>query len=145
MVGTGEWQGMVDGEALRRWRWAGQLSNVLLFLDDTQVLHADVKPGNIIVSQQATRLMLADFGLSMKLPAVVVGKHVPTRCYRCQELLAHTQKDAQLSRFSFGDLKCFTLSCEVSSWSEDIWSMMIHDAPCISMPRANVAQMKFRI
>ena len=62
--------GQTDMNVQERWQLVAQASSGLAFLHEQQVLHCDVKPGNIIIGCQAGGSLVAklgDFGLAKEM------------------------------------------------------------------------------
>jgi len=66
--------GVCDDESwvLRVLRWGHQLAEALYYLEQCRIVHRDIKPGNIVVSDEDDRPVLIDFGISrLEQPADV--------------------------------------------------------------------------
>eukprot|EP00438_Fugacium_kawagutii_P000441 Skav219224 [mRNA] locus=scaffold2965:6369:7286:+ [translate_table: standard] len=71
------------------------------------IVHADLKPGNILVDLQRQHYCIADFGMAYRLPLAEEHRHSPayTYCYRPPELCS---PDADL---------CLLLNFKSDSWA----------------------------
>ncbi|CAE7767186.1 MAPK12 [Symbiodinium sp. CCMP2592] len=67
----------------RVWVLLHQIALALIFIHSRDVLHADVKPGNIIIS--GSNALLSDFGLSLTTPFRTEGQCAYTSAYRPPE------------------------------------------------------------
>ncbi|XP_074484958.1 homeodomain-interacting protein kinase 1-like [Sebastes fasciatus] len=67
-----------------------QLTTALLHLEALKIIHADLKPENIMVvdrRQQPLHVKLIDFGLARYVSDVVPGSRVQSLCYRAPEVI----------------------------------------------------------
>ena len=64
-----------------------QLFNALNTLKQQKVLHCDIKPDNILVSESMAMLKLADFGSAMYINEIDVTPYLISRFYRAPEII----------------------------------------------------------
>jgi serine/threonine protein kinase len=68
------------------WAFARQLLESLLFVHDHGVIHRDMKPSNVLLSEHMQRLVLTDFGLSREAdPDQYVNTKIGTYHYMAPE------------------------------------------------------------
>ena len=70
-----------------------QLMRSLKYLHSGNIVHRDVKPANLLVSETCN-VVLCDFGLSRAVDAAALTTHVSTRWYRAPELLVMSKEYA---------------------------------------------------
>ncbi|XP_035998492.1 homeodomain-interacting protein kinase 1-like [Fundulus heteroclitus] len=86
-----------------------QLATALDFLQDVGIVHADLKPENIMIvdrGQQPMRVKIIDFGLALKNPEEHTGTVLQTLWYRCPEVLLGTAFNGAIDVWSLG---CITV------------------------------------
>jgi len=66
-----------------------QILQSLVFLHSNRIFHRDLKPQNLLISEDGTTIKLADFGLARAfgLPIKTYTHEVVTLWYRCPEIL----------------------------------------------------------
>lgn len=66
-----------------------QLLQSLVFLHSNRIFHRDLKPQNLLISDDGKTIKLADFGLARAfgLPIKTYTHEVVTLWYRCPEIL----------------------------------------------------------
>ena len=67
--------------------YATQLFNALNALKQIKVLHCDIKPDNILVTESMAMLKLADFGSAMYINEIDVTPYLISRFYRAPEII----------------------------------------------------------
>uniref|UniRef100_A0A3P8RFU5 Protein kinase domain-containing protein n=1 Tax=Astatotilapia calliptera TaxID=8154 RepID=A0A3P8RFU5_ASTCA len=82
-----------------------QLANALFHLGSVGIVHADLKPGNIMVlnhSESPIKVKLIDFGLACPASAVIPGDRVGTIGYCAPELMLGIPYDEAIDMWSLG-------------------------------------------
>uniref|UniRef100_A0A3P9D417 Protein kinase domain-containing protein n=1 Tax=Maylandia zebra TaxID=106582 RepID=A0A3P9D417_9CICH len=82
-----------------------QLANALFHLGSVGIVHADLKPGNIMVlnhSESPVKVKLIDFGLSCPASAVIPGDRVGTIGYCAPEVMLGIPYDEAIDMWSLG-------------------------------------------
>ena len=69
-----------------------RLLQALMHLASRDIVHADLKPGNILFNACPCRAVVSDFGLAERAGASVKPNEVYTRHYRCWELFEYHRK-----------------------------------------------------
>ncbi len=66
-----------------------QILQSLVFLHSNRIFHRDLKPQNLLISEDGKTIKLADFGLARAfgLPIKTYTHEVVTLWYRCPEIL----------------------------------------------------------
>ena len=59
-----------------------QVATALHYLGTIGVIHADLKPENIMLTERDTRVKLIDFGISLHVSKAKIGSEIQTMCYR---------------------------------------------------------------
>ena len=59
-----------------------QLAKALHYLGTIGIIHADLKPENIMLTEQDTRVKLIDFGISYHVSKATIGLEIQTMFYR---------------------------------------------------------------
>ncbi|XP_039902793.1 homeodomain-interacting protein kinase 2-like [Simochromis diagramma] len=82
-----------------------QLANALFHLGSVGIVHADLKPGNIMVvnrSESPVKVKLIDFGLACPASAVIPGDCVGTTGYCAPEVMLGIPYDKAIDMWSLG-------------------------------------------
>ncbi|XP_026017374.1 homeodomain-interacting protein kinase 2-like [Astatotilapia calliptera] len=82
-----------------------QLANALFHLGSVGIVHADLKPGNIMVvnrSESPVKVKLIDFGLACPASAVIPGDRVGTIGYCAPEVMLGIPYDKAIDMWSLG-------------------------------------------
>ena len=86
--------------------YARQLFRALRLLKKCQILHADIKPDNILVNETKLVLKLCDFGFARNLPQQKGNQnmtdYVATRWYRSPELLLGDKYSKEVDIWAIG-------------------------------------------
>ena len=82
--------------------YARELLKSLYFLKKKGLVHADIKPDNILLSKDAKKLKLCDFGTVLRFSDVGVTEYVASRYYRAPEIILGCQFDSQIDMWSLG-------------------------------------------
>jgi serine/threonine-protein kinase PRP4 len=64
-----------------------QLFLALSLLHKLKLIHADLKPDNIMVSKDTKKIKLCDFGSCLKQDEIQVTKYIVSRYYRAPEIM----------------------------------------------------------
>lgn len=67
--------------------YTAQLLVALNHLKSNKILHADIKPDNILVNEKFSRVKLCDFGSAMRQGDVEVTPYLVSRFYRSPEVI----------------------------------------------------------
>lgn len=68
------------------WQYTRQLLKALSLLHELEIIHADIKPDNILVSSDHNSVRLCDFGSSFKCDEVEITPYLGSRFYRAPEI-----------------------------------------------------------
>ncbi|XP_010770162.1 homeodomain-interacting protein kinase 1-like [Notothenia coriiceps] len=82
-----------------------QLTTALLHLEALEIIHADIKPENIMVVnrlQHPLQVKLIDFGLARHVSEAVPGTAVQSLWYRAPEVLLGMDFSEQIDMWSLG-------------------------------------------
>lgn len=82
-----------------------QVATALLHLSTLRIIHADLKPDNIMIAnrhQQPLRVKLIDFGLACLVSAVEPGICLQTIWYRAPEIILHIPFNEAIDMWSLG-------------------------------------------
>lgn len=82
-----------------------QLASALLQLGSLGIVHADLKPENVMIAdrrQRPLRVKIIDFGLALNLGAAVPGLCVQTTWYRAPEVMLHMPFNEAIDMWSLG-------------------------------------------
>ena len=85
--------------------YASQLFSALAKLKTMGIVHADLKPDNILVSADLRRVALADFGSAFRLTDVDAGQPTPylvSRYYRAPEIILGLQYGCEADVWALG-------------------------------------------
>ncbi|XP_027203638.2 uncharacterized protein LOC113797461 isoform X1 [Dermatophagoides pteronyssinus] len=82
--------------------YAHQLFLALRLLKKTSILHADIKPDNILVNNKKTVLKLCDFGSASYLRDSEIAPYLVSRFYRAPEIILGLQYDHAIDMWSVG-------------------------------------------
>lgn len=83
--------------------WVRQLIGALAFVHENHVLHRDVKPANVLLTESLARAKLADFGVSRQLDASsLAATCVGTPYYLAPELVSGKGYDGRADVWSLG-------------------------------------------
>lgn len=79
-----------------------ELAKALLFLLDSGVIHADIKPQNVLIT--GDRVVLADFGNAILSEKVRSGSYIQSRWYRSPEVILQIPVNSAIDVWSLGVL-----------------------------------------
>uniref|UniRef100_A0A3Q0SAN6 Protein kinase domain-containing protein n=1 Tax=Amphilophus citrinellus TaxID=61819 RepID=A0A3Q0SAN6_AMPCI len=82
-----------------------QLTNALSHLTSMGIVHADLKPGNVMIvdrHQSPLKVKVIDFGLACPVSAVIPGVRVQTLSYRAPEVMLHIPFNQAIDMWSLG-------------------------------------------
>jgi len=82
--------------------YARELLKSLYFIKKLGMIHADIKPDNILLTKEAKRIKLCDFGSAMYLSEAGITEYVQSRYYRAPEIILGCQFDYQIDMWSLG-------------------------------------------
>jgi serine/threonine-protein kinase PRP4 len=99
----GKEQGKQVGISLKAVQlYAKQLFVALLHLQTHQILHADIKPDNILVNQKRTIVKLCDFGSASDANENVITPYLVSRFYRAPEIVLGMRYSYAIDIWSVG-------------------------------------------
>ncbi|KAL1922881.1 uncharacterized protein VTP21DRAFT_9257 [Calcarisporiella thermophila] len=87
-------------EERRIWRILADLAKGLKHLHNSNIIHLDIKPANILIHKDG-KLKIADFGMAARLPVRSGSEHEGDREYLAPEIL-HGRYDKPADIFSLG-------------------------------------------
>eukprot|EP01135_Chromosphaera_perkinsii_P002421 Nk52_evm27s223 gene=Nk52_evmTU27s223 len=87
-------------EAVRT--FAHQLFVSLKLLQRCRILHADIKPDNIMVNESNSYLKLCDFGSALSASDIALTSYVGSRYYRAPELILGMKYDTAIDMWAVG-------------------------------------------
>jgi serine/threonine-protein kinase PRP4 len=64
-----------------------QLATALSWLEEENIIHADLKPDNILTNSNGSIVKLADFGSAMRQHEMEVTPYLISRYYRAPEVM----------------------------------------------------------
>lgn len=79
-----------------------QLFVALSHLRKHRIIHADIKPDNILISQDTRVLKLCDFGTAFTVDEATVIEYLVSRYYRAPEIILGYPYDTQIDMWSTG-------------------------------------------
>ncbi|KAK0133812.1 Homeodomain-interacting protein kinase 2 [Merluccius polli] len=79
-----------------------QLATALDYLSTIGIIHADLKPENIMLTGQGMKVKLIDFGLSHHVSQVRIGMGLQTLWYRCPEIMLGLPFTGLIDMWSLG-------------------------------------------
>ncbi|XP_030611540.1 dual specificity protein kinase YAK1-like [Archocentrus centrarchus] len=82
-----------------------QLTTALSHLTSMGIVHADLKPGNVMIvdrHQSPLKVKVIDFGLACPVSAVIPGVRVQTLSYRAPEVMLHIPFNQAIDMWSLG-------------------------------------------
>lgn len=85
-----------------RHKVAGQLVDALAYIHSKQILHRDLKPGNIMVTRNGGNVKIIDFGLADADNYAVLKQSAGTRSFMAPEQAAGGPIDCRADIYSFG-------------------------------------------
>jgi serine/threonine protein kinase len=98
------------------WDYTRQLFSSLQFMHAHQLIHRDMKPSNVLVSDDERRLALTDFGLSKE---IVAGEYVKTKIgtyhYMAPEQMERQKYNAKADVWAVGCLIYAMCTAKVST------------------------------
>ncbi|MEU6769121.1 serine/threonine-protein kinase [Streptomyces sp. NPDC046853] len=86
----------------RTCRWSGQVAQGLAAAHDKDVVHRDIKPGNILVREAESDVRIVDFGLSRFVDATETRSHAGTPLYMSPERCRAEPGDERSDLYSLG-------------------------------------------
>ena len=95
-------QTLIDQESSYDWKvYARQLVSALSYIHERKILHLDIKPANVLLTQQ-NRCKLCDFGCSQPTDQPRVSQLQGTLQYRAPELLRRQLPTTKADIYSLG-------------------------------------------
>ncbi|CAL8269012.1 unnamed protein product [Arctogadus glacialis] len=79
-----------------------QLARALQYLGTIGIIHADLKPENIMLTEQDTRVKLIDFGISYHVSKAKIGLEIQTMFYRSPEIILGLPFTGMVDMWSLG-------------------------------------------
>ncbi|XP_059923437.1 homeodomain-interacting protein kinase 2-like [Gadus macrocephalus] len=79
-----------------------QLARALQYLGTIGIIHADLKPENIMLTEQDTRVKLIDFGISYHVSKATIGLEIQTMFYRSPEVILGLPFTGMVDMWSLG-------------------------------------------
>ncbi|MFE0867614.1 serine/threonine-protein kinase [Streptomyces rochei] len=86
----------------RTCRWSGQIAQGLAAAHDKDVVHRDIKPGNILIREAESDVRIVDFGLSRFVDATETRSHAGTPLYMSPERCRADPGDELSDLYSLG-------------------------------------------
>jgi len=94
------WKGALPLPYVRAYTF--RLLNALTLLDTLGIIHADLKPDNILVTKKGDNIKLADFGSAMNESQVQVTPLLVSRYYRAPEIILGMKYGMAIDMFALG-------------------------------------------
>jgi serine/threonine-protein kinase PRP4 len=82
--------------------YAKQLFLALSLLGKAQIIHADIKPDNILVSENHALMKLADFGSAFPTDEMEITPYLVSRFYRAPEIILGLPYNTSIDIWSVG-------------------------------------------
>eukprot|EP00928_Gymnodinium_smaydae_P057642 TRINITY_DN40860_c0_g1_i1.p1 TRINITY_DN40860_c0_g1~~TRINITY_DN40860_c0_g1_i1.p1 ORF type:complete len:443 (+),score=63.82 TRINITY_DN40860_c0_g1_i1:73-1329(+) len=79
-----------------------QLLLGLRHLEKLNILHADIKPDNILMSENQQIVKLCDFGTAMEIGEIAISSYIMSRAYRAPEIIIGCQLTTSADMFALG-------------------------------------------
>lgn len=107
-------------------KYSAQMLISLYHLRNCGVLHADVKPDNILVSASRTMVKLADFGSAMFSGDNEITPYLVSRFYRAPEVIlglkygkhnCQSCRQSSVAKIQLPELSCYVL---IDVWQSEI-------------------------
>merc|ERR1712224_23023 len=67
-----------------------------------KIIHADLKPDNILIAEQRTKVKIHDFGTGMYTENIIKSADIQPRFYRAPEVILGHAYDTQIDMWSAG-------------------------------------------
>jgi serine/threonine protein kinase len=84
-------------------KWTMQIGLALHFLHENGILHRDLKPNNVMLTEGGDLVKVADFGLACDTAVDVIGSNeAGTPCYTAPEMIQNMAYSFPTDCFSFG-------------------------------------------
>jgi len=90
--------------------YSSQLFKALAHLKHCRIIHADIKPDNVLVSEDLKRVKLCDFGASLKPDEVEIGDFRGSRFYRSPEQMVGLMYSYPIDMFAMACVLAETFS-----------------------------------
>lgn len=82
--------------------YAMQLFVALSHLKKHKIIHADIKPDNILISKDTKSLKLCDFGTAFNVDEATVVEYLVSRFYRAPEIIIGYPYDTSIDIWATG-------------------------------------------
>lgn len=82
--------------------FAYSIFQALLHMQRNEILHADLKPDNILISERMNQLKICDFGTASKLKDAEVTPYLVSRFYRAPEVMLGIPLNPAIDMWSVG-------------------------------------------
>jgi len=82
--------------------YACQMFHALVHLKNTEVLHADLKPDNILVNEKRTMIKICDFGTATLKGDTELTPYLVSRFYRAPEVILGMEFDYAIDMWAIG-------------------------------------------
>mmetsp|Transcript_2466 Transcript_2466/g.9283 ORF Transcript_2466/g.9283 Transcript_2466/m.9283 type:complete len:456 (+) Transcript_2466:3564-4931(+) len=82
--------------------YAYSLLKALYLLKHCEMVHADLKPDNIMINKDATRIVLGDFGTAFHISEAGISPLLQSRFYRAPEVILGFKHSYSVDMFSLG-------------------------------------------
>ena len=102
-----------------RLRFAIELGSALEYLHQNDIIHRDICPRNVVVTQEEASIKLIDFGLAVpNTPDFQKpGNRTGTANYMAPELVKRQRTDHQIDIYSFG-VTCYEMYTRMLPWGD---------------------------